>query len=119
MRPYVFALADYLRAAIEKAKEPGLVRTQWVHMSLGIFKAVQDHLHSARMPDGRADREHIKGWTQTAGVRGGMVKHEWTMSVLSHEATAALLQRSYSAQRPALLFSQRRRSSSPCRRSGR
>ena len=25
-----------------------------------------------------------------------MVKHEWTMNVLSHEATAALLQRSYS-----------------------
>ena len=94
MRPYVFTLADCLRAAIEKAKEPGLVRTAWVHMSLGTFKALQTHLHSARTPDGRADREHIQGWKQTAGVRGGNVNHEWTMNVLSHEATAAFLQRS-------------------------
>ena len=83
------------------------MRTKWVHMSLGTFKAVQDHLHSARTPDGRADREHIQGWTQTAGVRGGKnVNHEWTMNVLSHEATAAFLQRSYSEQRSSLLFSQ-------------
>ena len=107
VRPYVFTLADCLRAAIEKAKEPGLVRTKWVHMSLGTFKALQTHLHSARTPDGRADREHIQGWTQTAGVRGGKnVNHEWTMNVLSHEATAAFLQRSYSEQRSSLLFSQ-------------
>ena len=66
VRPYVFTLADCLRAAIEKAKEPGLVRTAWVHMSLGTFKALQTHLHSARTPDGRADREHIQGWTQTS-----------------------------------------------------
>ncbi|EOD33144.1 hypothetical protein EMIHUDRAFT_202339 [Emiliania huxleyi CCMP1516] len=65
VRPFVFTLADYLRAAIEKAKEPGLVRTGWVHMSLGTFKAVQDHLHSARMPDGRADGQHIQGWKET------------------------------------------------------
>ena len=48
VRPFVFMLADYLRAAIEKAKEPGLVRTGWVHMSLGTFKAVQDHPSTRR-----------------------------------------------------------------------
>ena len=38
------------------------MRTQWVHMSLGIFKAVQDHLHSGA---------HA-GWARRQGAHQGL-----------------------------------------------